>query len=437
VTVGGRGFLATTNFRDAKLWDATTGLEGRVLHGHRKPIRSMTPIVVDGREVLATASADGDVRIWNPGDGECVRVLSGHTDSINSICTIEIGQHVFLATASRDRTARLWDLTADDITRGRARPVSRVSDACAVRVGARQLVATVDGNTGTIRLQDAETGAERATLGGYAGPVNSMCMVPDGHQELIATANDGRVLQAWDPRLGKQLVDRSGRFEQLQAICAFRDEDGSHLLAVAGNRRGIQFCQATTGRVVRRRRMPTFLVPDDVLHHLNAIQVIHHVIGNGISMLATAGEDEIVMLWDQNGQHRASLPGHRRNVSALATLSVDGQTLLATAGEDQTIRIWDPRGYRCLHVLTGHTDGINSLCPVTVGGRPMLASGSRDRTVKLWDPATGSLKISIPVHYPALACLEVSGQLFVGLTAGSLALDLNTRDTELPHFREI
>jgi hypothetical protein len=41
------------------------------------------------------------------------------------------------------------------------------------------------------------------------------------------------------------------------------------------------------------------------------------------------------------------------------------------------------------------------------------------------------------VHYPVLACLEVSGLLVVGLTAGSLALDLNTGGNDLLHFRDI
>ena len=45
--------------------------------------------------------------------------------------------------------------------------------------------------------------------------------------------------------------------------------------------------------------------------------------------------------------------------------------------------------------------------------------------------------LTIPVHHPVLACLEVSGLLFVGLTAGALALDLNTQRNELAHFQEI
>ena len=87
--------------------------------------------------------------------------------------------------------------------------------------------------------------------------------------------------------------------------------------------------------------------------------------------------------------------------------------------------------------LTGHLDGVDAVCPVTVDDRPMLASGSRDRTVRVWDLATRSLALAIPVHHPVLACLEVSGLLFAGLAAGSLALDLNTRRNELAHFQEI
>jgi hypothetical protein len=79
---------------------------------------------------------------------------------------------------------------------------------------------------------------------------------------------------------------------------------------------------------------------------------------------------------------------------------------------------------------------VSALCPVTVGGRSLLASGGRDRTIRLWDPTGGSPILSIPVHYPVLACLEVSGLLFVGLTAGSLALNLNASHQDLPNFWE-
>jgi WD40 repeat protein len=151
----------------------------------------------------------------------------------------------------------------------------------------------------------------------------------------------------------------------------------------------------------------------------------------------TQSGDNTVMLWTADGRHRGSLEGHRRAVRALASLPADGRMLLASGSDDQTIRIWDPEEQVCLATLTGHIDRVNTVCPVTADGRTMLASGSQDRTVKLWDVDSRSLLLSIPVHHPVLACLEVSGLLFVGLTAGSLALDVNASGNDLLTFREI
>jgi hypothetical protein len=70
-----------------------------------------------------------------------------------------------------------------------------------------------------------------------------------------------------------------------------------------------------------------------------------------------------------------------------------------------------------------------------VDGQLRLASGGKDRMIRLWNPSGGSPILSIPVYYPVLACLEVSGLLYAGLSAGSLALNLNTRNQDLPNFR--
>jgi WD40 repeat protein len=176
---------------------------------------------------------------------------------------------------------------------------------------------------------------------------------------------------------------------------------------------------------------------DDLVGHLRTVRVVCRLPAEGGTVLATAGDDHAIMLWSSGGRHLAALRGHQRAVRSLTVLRVGDQTLLASGSDDQTVRLWDPAERRCLATLTGHLDGVDALCPATVDDRPMLASGSRDRTVRVWDPATRSLVLSIPVHHPVLACLEVAGLLFVGLTAGSLTLELNTRRNELAHFREI
>ena len=75
-----------------------------------------------------------------------------------------------------------------------------------------------------------------------------------------------------------------------------------------------------------------------------------------------------------------------------------------------------------LSVLTGHTDAVNALCTMNVGRRSLLVSAGQDRTVRLWNLVTGEPELSIPVHHPAIACVQVADRLVVAITAGILAL---------------
>ncbi|MGW4945033.1 trypsin-like peptidase domain-containing protein [Actinoplanes sp. NPDC004185] len=438
VTVGGRASMATANYRTAKVWNAATGLESYELDGHTAGIRGMVALRVDGKEVLATAAADGDVRIWDPEDGSCLRVLSGHTDAVTAICTITVDGRAFVATTSLDRTARQWDVSLAGPATGGHHRGTRVSGACMVRASARQLVATVDNTTGVIRLQNVETGAEVVQLKGVTGAFADICTVDYRARQLVVASSDQGTLQIWDPGAGRQLHYQAFQYGSLRAMCSFEARGGRPVLAVVSKgHSAIRYLWADTAKFVHSVRMPNFFGHRKLSAHLDGVRIIRHLVVDGVSLLATAGDDDEVVLWGPEGRPRNKLVGHRRSISALTTVAHQGRTLLATAGADQTVRLWDPAGGDCLAVMTGHTDGINALCPVTVDGRRMLASGSQDRTIKIWDVGIRSLHLSIPVHHPALVCLEVSDGLFVGLTAGSLVLGVGGEGEEFAPFQRL
>src|SRR5262249_31911152 len=58
--------------------------------------------------------------------------------------------------------------------------------------------------------------------------------------------------------------------------------------------------------------------------------------------------------------------------------------LLATAGDDGTVRLWDTHTGKMLDLLTGHAGRI--WCVAFSPDGRMLASAGRDGTVQLWDP---------------------------------------------------
>jgi WD40 repeat protein len=104
-------------------------------------------------------------------------------------------------------------------------------------------------------------------------------------------------------------------------------------------------------------------------------------------LLATAGDDNTVRLWDTSRRGTVDRPLTTLigPVSAVA-FSPDGR-LLATASDDNTVRLWDTIGRgtvdRPLAALTGHTGPVNAVA-FSPDGR-LLATASDDNTARLWD----------------------------------------------------
>jgi WD40 repeat protein len=99
-------------------------------------------------------------------------------------------------------------------------------------------------------------------------------------------------------------------------------------------------------------------------------------------MLASAGADGTVRLWDARGRAQpAVLGGGAGPVDAVAFSPHGG--ILASGGADGAVRLWDVRARRQLGVLPGNTKSVDAVA-FSPGGR-ILASGGADGTIRLWD----------------------------------------------------
>jgi hypothetical protein len=104
-------------------------------------------------------------------------------------------------------------------------------------------------------------------------------------------------------------------------------------------------------------------------------------------VLASAGYDSVVRLWDVSGGGLlAELKGHSAEVHAVA-FSPDGR-LLASGGRPGEIRVWDLSQGTQVAVLQGHSDVVRGLAFSPGGTR--LASCGVDKTVRVWDVGTGT-----------------------------------------------
>ncbi|MFD9129330.1 WD40 repeat domain-containing protein [Kitasatospora sp. NPDC059571] len=107
----------------------------------------------------------------------------------------------------------------------------------------------------------------------------------------------------------------------------------------------------------------------------------------------------------------AILEGHTDRVRDVCPVEAAGRTLLASAGADATVRIWDPAGGEPVRTLHGHTGGVTAVCS-TAG---LLISAGDDRTVRVWDPGTGR-QLRVMAGYRGASPVEVEGRAMVAST---------------------
>ena len=75
--------VAATEYKNARIWEVSTGKTQRILSGHTNWVTEVA-YSPDGK-LIATGSQDGTVRIWDGWTGAALGVLSGHQHSITGL----------------------------------------------------------------------------------------------------------------------------------------------------------------------------------------------------------------------------------------------------------------------------------------------------------------------------------------------------------------
>jgi WD40 repeat protein len=118
---------------------------------------------------------------------------------------------------------------------------------------------------------------------------------------------------------------------------------------------------------------------------------------NGGPVLASAGVDKKIVLWDVAAEKPLHTLTAAAEVRALV-MSPDGKTL-ASAGEDTAVQLWDVATAKPGAKLSGHTDWVLALAFSPDG--KALASGGCDGTAKVWEVAAGKKLLDVPVRAAA------------------------------------
>ncbi|MEL7034993.1 MAG: NB-ARC domain-containing protein [Cyanobacteria bacterium J06592_8] len=120
-------------------------------------------------------------------------------------------------------------------------------------------------------------------------------------------------------------------------------------------------------------------------HHTNCVRTV--AFSNSGKWLISGSEDCTIRLWDiEAGTSVKILKGHQQQAWTLAIHPDD--RYIVSGSDDLTLKIWDLQTGNCLKTIPGHHDWIRSVVWSPDG--QYIASGSIDKTVKLWDVETGN-----------------------------------------------
>ncbi|MEC8307522.1 MAG: c-type cytochrome [Pseudomonadota bacterium] len=138
--------------------------------------------------------------------------------------------------------------------------------------------------------------------------------------------------------------------------------------------------------------------------------------------LATAGDDNQILLWDVStlrGPQVQLVPrlldGHTAKVVDLA-FSADGK-YLASASWDRRVGIWDISALKLKHYLSGHQGPVNT-AKFSGDGR-YVYSGGADGHIRLWRLATGEYLRSVVRNGFGINVMDLSPELNVLAYGGS------------------
>lgn len=309
------GSLLVTGGNDGvvRLWDPATGQGRRILRGHGRRIGTLS-FSADS-SLLAAGGNDGVVRLWHTPSGRRLRELAGRSDRLVSAVFSPGGP--LLATASSDGDMYVWNAETGEYQREMDVETDHVWAEAFSPDG--ELLATANDDD-TVCLWYRATGAHVVTIGEHLGRVRSIAFRPDG--AVLATGCDDRKVRIWDLAERRVTAVLDGHTDRVYAV-AFA-ADGSWLASASWDGRAVIW---RDGVAVHRLTGHTGKVWTASAHPRRPL-------------LATAGDDRTVRLWDAHtGRELAALTGHTGRVLAVA-FSPDG-ALLASGGEDGTVRVWE------------------------------------------------------------------------------------------------
>ncbi len=365
-------FLAAGNADGVlQVWDLQTAARPLLVDGGFLRRVAVSP----DTDFMILAGTDGTLRVHRLSDGAESGARMDAGGDVGDVQFSADGR--FLAAACRQRGTRVWDFQSRQLLHDLKNPDNPSADIRRIAIhpgGSALVTAAGKGDVYRWNLQDGITTPAVLTRNGDNRP---LCWSPDGN--WIA-AGGSRTLQVWDAVTGRELP----------AVLSAAGEDYVSNYTFTGD---------------SRRLLLAF--------------------SNGSVEPAAAQFYEIPTLQPSGAPMR-----HGDGVSEIS-ISPDGK-LVATAGEDNVLRVWQADAGSSAAPPLRHGGIVTS--PVFRSDNRLLASGCPDGWLRLWDPERGEL-MAPPVQsgaIPSSIVINQSGDTILFSTRGSDTWTIRLTEHRVP-----
>jgi WD40 repeat protein len=348
-----------------QIWSITTGQPERTLSGHTADVLRVV-VSFDGTTAVS-ASSDHTLRIWDLVDGDERLVLRNHTDSVRAVAVSMSGRYA--VSASNDATVRCWRIDRK-VAAGSEAPTGRVN-AVAITPDGR-LAISGSGTQSypvqpdpTVRLWDAVTGDQLATLGSHTELVTTVAITIDGRRAVTGSEDGG--IKVWD-LLGRRLLhDTDGHTKRIEDIQISSD--------------GRRAFSAGWDNIVRIWNLDDGSLIGELRGHAECVTRVRPLPGD--RELVSTSRDGTIRLWDVTSERLVTTWQSSGSAMYALALEPTGSTVISGNAEG-TIEVWEKRSQRPIRVIAAHSSPVTDIVVSDDGSQFVSASGFGDATVRVW-----------------------------------------------------